>query len=96
MVMFSCGMGIQTSSKTKGDNMKYTCLRCGHEWESRTTDKPKACPACKSYRWNKERETKKEEKKMEIKFGGKCKCCKGTDEKVYRDDTMLRLAGSKL
>ena len=31
---------------------KCTCKRCGHKWESRT-ENPKACPACKSYAWNK-------------------------------------------
>lgn len=32
-------------------NTKLTCLRCGFTWTPRT-DKPAACPACKSYRWN--------------------------------------------
>jgi DNA-directed RNA polymerase subunit RPC12/RpoP len=31
--------------------MTYKCLRCGHHWESRT-DKPKACPRCKSYKFD--------------------------------------------
>lgn len=32
------------------------CKRCGHEWETRIgMDRvPKVCPACKSYRWDKE------------------------------------------
>ena len=38
--------------------MKNTCLRCGHEWDSRTPDKPKCCPACKSYRWDMPRQDK--------------------------------------
>ena len=28
------------------------CLKCGHEWVARTS-KPKACPNCKRYDWNK-------------------------------------------
>lgn len=42
--------------------MKLTCLKCGHKWESRI-DNPVCCPRCKSYTWNKERKTKKEEEK---------------------------------
>lgn len=34
--------------------MKCTCKKCGYTWESRTDTKPKSCPACKSYRWDKE------------------------------------------
>jgi len=30
----------------------FKCLQCGHEWIARV-DIPKACPACKSYSWNK-------------------------------------------
>jgi len=32
--------------------MECKCERCGHVWTART-DKPKACPACKSYAWQK-------------------------------------------
>lgn len=28
------------------------CLRCGHEWEPRTSDRPRTCPCCKSYRYD--------------------------------------------
>ncbi len=28
-----------------------TCQRCGYQWEPRNLN-PKACPSCKSYRWN--------------------------------------------
>lgn len=28
-----------------------TCLRCNHQWEPRTKQKPKQCPGCKSPRW---------------------------------------------
>lgn len=34
---------------------KIKCLRCGFEWIPRT-ETPKACPRCKSYDWNKQRE----------------------------------------
>ena len=33
------------------------CLKCGHEWFSRT-DKPLQCPRCKRYDWNKKKEEK--------------------------------------
>jgi predicted nucleic acid-binding Zn-ribbon protein len=32
-----------------------SCIRCGHMWIARSSRKPLACPACKSYGWNKER-----------------------------------------
>lgn len=32
-----------------------TCLRCGHEWEPATADRPKSCPKCKSYYWDQPR-----------------------------------------
>jgi len=32
--------------------MKCRCLRCGYEWRS-MVDKPKACPKCKSYTFDK-------------------------------------------
>ena len=31
------------------------CLRCEYEWESRLERKPKVCPKCKSYFWDKEK-----------------------------------------
>ena len=34
---------------------KNKCKLCGHEWISRTEKKPKACPACKRYDWEKEK-----------------------------------------
>jgi predicted Zn-ribbon and HTH transcriptional regulator len=39
-----------------GDIVKCKCKRCGYQWESMSdTDKPRVCPACKSYRWDMER-----------------------------------------
>jgi predicted Zn-ribbon and HTH transcriptional regulator len=32
--------------------MKCTCARCGHQWRTRTEDKPIICPSCKSPYWN--------------------------------------------
>jgi len=29
------------------------CLKCGYEWEGKK-EKPKSCPKCKRYDWNKE------------------------------------------
>lgn len=31
--------------------MQHTCKRCGYTWESKK-EKPKACPNCKSYRFD--------------------------------------------
>lgn len=28
------------------------CNKCGYEWQTRTEKIPKACPNCKSMRWN--------------------------------------------
>ena len=33
--------------------MSYTCTRCGHTWTPRITRRPKCCPACRSYRFDK-------------------------------------------
>ena len=41
--------------------MKCKCLKCGLEWES-VVDKPRACPACKSYQWRKPRKRKESNK----------------------------------
>jgi predicted nucleic acid-binding Zn-ribbon protein len=30
-----------------------TCKRCGHLWAPRTEERPKCCPKCKSYEWDK-------------------------------------------
>jgi predicted Zn-ribbon and HTH transcriptional regulator len=32
--------------------MKKTCLHCGYQWTPRIETEPKACPRCKSPRWN--------------------------------------------
>ena len=45
--------------------MKYQCKRCGYTWTGRLDTIPKQCPACKSYRWNVAKWTKKEEGKNE-------------------------------
>lgn len=34
----------------------FRCLRCGHYWDRRNEDekeKPKVCPRCKSFSWDK-------------------------------------------
>lgn len=31
---------------------RLTCLRCGHEWNTRSERKPVQCPRCKSTRWD--------------------------------------------
>ena len=30
----------------------YKCKRCGYVWTGTKDTDPKACPRCKSYRWN--------------------------------------------
>ena len=32
---------------------KRKCKMCGWEWTIRKAKEPAACPACKSYKWNK-------------------------------------------
>ena len=32
--------------------MKKTCLHCGYTWTPRIETEPKACPRCKSPRWD--------------------------------------------
>jgi hypothetical protein len=34
--------------------MKKTCLHCGYTWQPRIETEPKACPRCKSPRWDEE------------------------------------------
>ena len=46
---------VITTNINKGDKCK--CKKCGYVWESRI-DKPKACPVCKQYSWQKEKEVK--------------------------------------
>ena len=29
----------------------FECLRCGYNWDGKKHN-PKACPKCKSYKWN--------------------------------------------
>ena len=31
--------------------MTYTCKHCAYVWRPRSEKKPRACPNCKSYRW---------------------------------------------
>lgn len=33
---------------------KLKCNRCGLEWTPRVSHVPRACPKCKSYKWNEE------------------------------------------
>ena len=35
--------------------MKKTCKHCGYAWTPRIETEPKACPKCKSPRWNEEK-----------------------------------------
>jgi len=33
----------------------WRCLRCGHTWRPRQTERPRVCPLCKSAYWDRER-----------------------------------------
>jgi len=41
--------------KAKRLDKVFECLRCGHEWFGRKAEKPKSCPKCHSYYWEKEK-----------------------------------------
>jgi len=45
--------GISVESRPGGLMNKIKCKRCGWEWEPRTDAKPKVCPRCKSYSYDK-------------------------------------------
>jgi rubrerythrin len=32
---------------------KLKCVKCGHSWNQRGSDKPKKCPCCTNPNWNK-------------------------------------------
>jgi len=34
----------------------YKCKKCGHEWTPRIENKPRACPGCKNYKWDEEKD----------------------------------------
>ncbi len=38
--------------------MDCKCNHCGYEWVARTEGRPKACPACKRYYWDREKKQK--------------------------------------
>ncbi len=31
--------------------MDCKCTNCGHEWITRSNEKPRVCPKCKNYNW---------------------------------------------
>jgi len=43
--------------KEEERRLKKTCRKCGHIWIART-EKPRSCPNCKSYSWDKKKEKK--------------------------------------
>ena len=43
----------EDAEKMLGALQPNLCLRCSHEWRSKTTEKPTICPKCKSPYWNK-------------------------------------------
>jgi predicted Zn-ribbon and HTH transcriptional regulator len=44
----------EEDDKYYGIMKKNKCKRCGYEWKS-MVKKPKSCPKCKSYFWDRER-----------------------------------------
>jgi len=36
-------------------NIVCNCKHCGHSWIKRTLEKPKVCPKCKSYNYDKDK-----------------------------------------
>lgn len=40
--------------------LQCTCERCGHEWITRSNEKPRVCPKCKSPYWDKPKKKTKE------------------------------------
>lgn len=42
------------STVTEKSIQECECRRCRHVWLPRTKSKPKACPRCKHYDWEKE------------------------------------------
>ena len=43
-------------------NKTFDCKRCGYSWSSRIDSKPKACPRCKNYCWDKDKRKNKNDK----------------------------------
>ena len=37
-------------------NQMLKCKRCGYEWPQKYERKPKACPYCKSHKWQIEKQ----------------------------------------
>ena len=52
--MFNVTGNGQLLNRKDSEPFDHICKRCGHKWRPRTL-LVKACPSCKSYRWNVER-----------------------------------------
>lgn len=40
--------------ENKIEIVQYKCAKCNHVWIPRKKGKPKVCPVCKRYDWDKE------------------------------------------
>lgn len=39
------------------EKQNNSCVKCGYEWSSKDENiKPKSCPRCKTYKWEKKNE----------------------------------------
>ena len=46
---------------------KLECFGCGHKWLPRVEHKPRECPSCKRYNYDKEKEVKEVKEVKEAK-----------------------------
>jgi hypothetical protein len=78
--------------------MKCTCKRCSNEWKTKQPKrginykKPKCCPECKSYAWDKPYQEKKPKEDGPELIKMKCSVC----SKVFEDgETVFRAQEGK-
>lgn len=79
--------------------MKCKCLKrtCGYKWDSKGEKKPKACPSCKSYTWDKKKRTPAVAPGVTSAIEMICsKCSKKLEEgvSVYRAQEGKNIGGS--
>ena len=67
--------------------MKCKCLRCGHKWTTKGGKKPKSCPGCKSYTWDRKKKIQEAAPAVESAIEMKCAVCSKAfkaGETIYR------------
>ena len=77
--------------------MKCKCLRptCGHKWTTKGGKKPKSCPGCKSYAWDKKKKVQVEVVESAIEM--KCAVCSKAfkaGETIYRAQEGKNIKGA--